>query len=358
MDSNQVNQTRSGEEGSEKVLLRVLRRQGGGRIPLWLMRQAGRYLPEYREIRARVGGFLELCFDPVLAAEVTLQPVRRFELDAAILFSDILVVPYGLGQEVRFTEGEGPALERIGDERGLGSLNMESMIKRLEPVYEAVGRVVGKLPRTTALIGFAGGPWTVASYMVEGCGSRDFLTVKLSAYSQPSFFTRLLEILIEATASHLVQQVQAGAEVLQIFDSWAGVLGEAEFEAWCVEPIRRIVEKVKSSCPGVPIIGFPRGAGVGYARFVARTGVDGVSLDSMVPLSWAVNEISPRATLQGNLEPARLVAGGEVLREGTRRILEAWKDVPFVFNVGHGVLPTTPPEHVSVLAKLVHRGQP
>lgn len=318
------------------------------------MRQAGRYLPEYREVREKAGGFLELCFTPALAAEVTLQPVRRFGMDAAILFSDILVVPYALGQEVRFSEGEGPLLDPIQDERGLARLDLETLETRLSPVFETIGRVAEALSPETCLIGFAGAPWTVASYMIEGKTTRDFNATKVWAFAHNNVFEGLMNLLVEATVTYLVRQAEAGAEVLQIFDSWAGVLAEAEFERWCIEPVARIVRGVKVACPGIPIIGFPRGAGAGYARFVMQTGLDGVSLDSSVPLAWAANELQPRATLQGNLDPALLMVGGEALRAGARRILEAWGRGPFIFNLGHGVMQQTPPENVATLVELVH----
>ena len=343
---------RSSKETSQKRLLRALAREGLERPPLWLMRQAGRYLPEYRALRARAGGFLELCLTPELAAEATLQPVRRFALDAAILFSDILMVPFALGQGVRFSENEGPVLEPI-DRRVHGRLGLERFLERLAPVYEAIERVRLSLGVETALIGFVGGPWTLASYMVEGQTSRDFAAVKLLAFSEPSEFAALLELLVEACATHLIRQVAAGVEVLQIFDSWAGALAESEFDAWCIEPTRRIVLKVKAACPQVPIIGFPRAAGLGYKRFVERTGVDAIGLDPAVPLDWAARELQPYAALQGNLDPLLLVAGGEAMRRASERILRSWGHGPFIFNLGHGVVQTTPPEHVETLVGIV-----
>jgi uroporphyrinogen decarboxylase len=352
MAQSSTSQKRSSKESQPKRLLRALAREGLERPPLWLMRQAGRYLPEYRALRVRAGGFLELCLTPELAAEATLQPVRRFALDAAILFSDILMVPFALGQGVRFSENEGPLLEPVG--RGAhAKLGLERLAQRLAPVYEAIERVRLSLGPETALIGFVGGPWTLASYMVEGQTSRDFAAVKLLAFNEPGEFAGLLELLIEACADHLIRQAAAGAEVLQIFDSWAGALAESEFDAWCIEPIRRIVVKVKAACPQVPIIGFPRGAGLGYKRFVERTGVDAIGLDSAVPLEWAARELQPHAVLQGNLDPVLLVAGGEAMRQASERILRSWGGGPFVFNLGHGVMQTTPPEHVATLVKIV-----
>ncbi len=341
------------QKGQNKPLVRVLNRERLTRPPLWLMRQAGRYLPEYRELRARAGGFLEMCLRPELAAEATFQPIRRFALDAAILFSDILVVPYALGQAVTFSEGEGPLLDPVCNAAGLARLGVANLQRRLAPVYEAVERVATALPVETALIGFAGAPWTVASYMVEGGMSRDFVAVKSWALGRPQEFSELVDLLVEATVEHLIAQVRAGAEVLQLFDSWAGALSEAEFERWCVEPVREIVRRLATACPGVPIIGFPRGAGLGYRGFIERTGVQAVGLDPAVPLLWAARELQPRCALQGNLDPALLVVGGAPLRRQAERILEAWGQGPFIFNLGHGVLPTTPPEHVAELVELV-----
>lgn len=348
----------AGRDAARKPLLAALARGKLERVPIWLMRQAGRYLPEYRELRARAGGFLELCFTPALAAEATLQPVRRFGLDGAILFSDILVIPHALGQEVRFSEGEGPLLGALRDRAGLTALNTKRLHERLAPVYEAIERVAASLPPDTTLIGFAGAPWTVASYIVEGTTSRDFTAVKSFAFAEPGAFAGLLELLVEATAAYLARQAEAGAEVLQIFDSWAGALAEPEFERWCIEPIREIVRRVKAAHPRVPIIGFPRGAGVGYRRFVERTGVDGIGLDPSVPLAWAAEELQGRVTLQGNLDPVHLVTGGAAMRRAAESILDGWGRGPFIFNLGHGVLQTTPVEHVAALVEIVHRWRP
>lgn len=341
------------KEVCDKPLLRAFRGQRPGRPPIWLMRQAGRYLPEYRQVRERAGGFLELCLTPTLAAEVTLQPVHRFGFDAAILFSDILLVPHALGQTVRFGEGEGPALDPIRDAASLARLNLASMADCLAPVYETVKHVARALPAGVVLIGFAGAPWTVASYMVEGGTSRDFATVKSWAYSRPQEFSSLIDLLVDATVNHLVNQVRAGAEVLQLFDSWAGALSEIEFERWCVEPVCEITRRLDDACPQVPVIGFPRGAGFGYSRFVERTRVEGVSLDPAIPLAWAARELQPFCALQGNLDPVLLAVGGAPMRQQVERILTAWGEQPFIFNLGHGVLPTTPPNHVAELVELV-----
>lgn len=321
--------------------------------PVWLMRQAGRYLPEYREVRAEAGSFLDLCYNPELAAEVTLQPIRRFGFDASILFADILLVPDALGQDVSFREGEGPVLAPIRRQQDLAGLELSRLHDVLSPVYETVSRLASALPEAVTLIGFAGAPWTVATYMVEGGTSRDHATVRRWALAEPESFGQLLDILIEATAQYLEAQVRAGAQVLQLFDTWAGVLPEPAFERCCIAPMRTLVVRLRDSCPGIPIIGFPRGAGVGYARYVAETGVDGVSLDPSVPLAWAAEAIQPRAMLQGNLDPMLLVAGGEAMARDIARIRRQLGNGPFTFNLGHGIVPETPPEHVDELVRLI-----
>ena len=339
-----------------KPLLRALAGERVAPAPIWLMRQAGRYLPEYRALRAKAGGFLDMCFTPEHATEITLQPIRRFGFDAAILFSDILVVPWALGQSVRFEEGRGPVLEPIAPET-LERLERQAVVERLRPVFETVRQVRVQLPPHTALIGFAGAPWTVASYMIEGGGSKEFLKAKRWALGDPDRFEALIELLVEATVDYLSAQVEAGAEALQLFDSWAGVLSESELERWSFAPLKRIVEGVKARHPEVPVILFPRGAGLGYARFAKASGADGLSLDTTVPLSFAV-ALQQEVTVQGNLDPAALVAGGRALEEGVDRILEALGHGPFIFNLGHGVVPETPPEHVAALIERVRRAAP
>lgn len=321
--------------------------------PVWLMRQAGRYLPEYRAIREETRDFLELCLSPELATEVTLQPIRRFRLDAAILFSDILVLPYALGQQVAFREGEGPVLEPVRSAADVAKLRVDRVDERLAPVFKTVRSVRAKLPDETALIGFAGAPWTVASYMVEGGTSREFGCVKGWAYRRPDEFERLIDLLVEATADFLVAQAGAGAEVLQVFDTWAGVLPESGIRRWVMEPVRRIVERIKTAHPKLPVIGFPRGIGVLYADYARTTGVDAVSLDSSVPVHWAAKTLQVLCPVQGNLDPHVLAAGGAVLREEAERILDALGHGPFVFNLGHGILPETPPDHVAELVRVV-----
>jgi len=336
---------------SAKPFLRALAGETLARPPVWLMRQAGRYLPEYRALRAKAGSFLDLCYTPELAAEVTLQPIRRYGFDAAILFSDILVVPHALGQALDYVEGEGPKLEPVTDAAGIARLSAGRLHEVLGPVYETVGRVKAQLPPETALIGFAGAPWTVATYMVEGGGSKEYAAVKGLAYGAPETFARLIDLLVEATSAYLLRQIEAGAEAVQLFDSWAGVLPEPEFERWVVQPTRRIVEAVRSGAPDVPVIGFPRGAGLLYERYLAGTGVDAVGLDTTVPPGWAARALQPKAAVQGNLDPVFLAAGGAAMIRAADAIVEALGRGPFVFNLGHGVLQKTPPEHVAALLR-------
>ncbi len=336
-----------------KKLLRVLAGERLDTPPIWLMRQAGRYLPEYREVRAKAGTFLDLCYQPELATEVTLQPIRRFGFDAAILFSDILVVPDGLGQQVWFQEGEGPKLTPVRTAADLKPLAPDRVVAHLGPVYEAVGRIRAALPDEVTLIGFAGAPWTVATYMVEGGSSRDFLHAKGWLYREPSSFRELMQKLVEATVRHLSAQVEAGAEVLQLFDTWASALPEAAFREWVIEPTRAIVGELKGKHPAVPIIGFPRGAGLLYRDYVAETGVDAVSLDTSLPLGWVVDELQQHVAVQGNLDPAALVAGGKAMQDAIANIKQTLAGGPHVFNLGHGIVPQTPPEHVADLVAAV-----
>jgi uroporphyrinogen decarboxylase len=334
---------------SEKPFLRTL--QGGtSRVPpVWLMRQAGRYLPEYRALRAKAPDFLRFCLTPGLATEATLQPIRRFGLDAAILFADILIVPHALGQQVDFREGEGPVLGPL-DKRQPGEVE-----GRVAPVWETVRRVAAALPKEVALIGFAGAPWTIATYMVEGGSSRDFARVKRRAFAEPEAFALLIDAIVGASVTYLSGQIEAGAEALQLFDSWAGVLPEAEFRRWVIEPTRRIVEALKARHPEVPIIGFPRGAGLLYEAYARESGVDAVSLDPTVPLGWAREHLQARLPVQGNLDPMLLVVGGAPMEQAVQRIREELGRGPLVFNLGHGILPETPPEHVAALVELVRR---
>jgi len=342
----------------EKLLPRALRGAVVDRHPLWLMRQAGRYLPEYRDVRAKAGGFLDLCFTPALATEVTLQPIRRFGFDAAILFSDILVVPWGLNQKVGFQEGEGPKLDPIRDATGLAALSIDGMTLRLAPVYETVARLKQDLPPETTLIGFAGAPWTVATYMIEGGSSRSFEHARRFAAEDKPGFETLMELLIEATVAHLDAQVKAGAEVVQLFDSWASALEGEAFERWVVAPAKRIVRALKEKHPKLPIIGFPRAAGAHYLGYAKATGVDCVSIDQDMPLAFARDVLQPSVAVQGNLDPLVLVAGGQALETRVRAIADALGRGRFIFNLGHGIVPQTPPDHVAKLVELVRAIKP
>ena len=323
--------------------------------PMWLMRQAGRYLPEYRATRKEAGAFLDLCYNPKLAAEVTLQPIRRYGFDASILFSDILVVPDALGQHVTFAEGEGPRLDPIRAVEGLTRLSLSNTSEKFGRVWETVARLRQDLPRETALIGFCGAPWTVATYMVEGRGSTDQAQARGWAYRDAAGFSRLIDVLCEASITYLSGQVDAGADVLQIFDSWAGSLADDEFERWVIKPTVRIVSALKAKYPDVPILGFPRGAASQLQRFVEGTKVDGVSCDTSCPLQVMQAVASKGIVAQGNLDSLLLVAGGAALDDRVDAILQAMAGRPFIFNLGHGIVPETPPEHVAQLVARVRR---
>jgi uroporphyrinogen decarboxylase len=313
------------------------------------MRQAGRYLPEYRAIREKAGSFLDLCFNPQRAAEVTLQPIRRFGFDAAILFSDILVVPHALGQRVTFEDGEGPRLDALKDPAALSRLDREIDHARLEAVYEAIGRVKQELPPAVALLGFCGAPWTLATYMIAGIGTVDQLPARRFAYQFPDAFAKLIDKLVEASTSYLIRQFAAGVDAVQIFDTWAGILPDDEFRRWCIEPSARIVAAVRAHVPDAAIIGFPRGAATGLARYLDAVAVNAVGIDWTVELGFARDRIQSRKPLQGNLDPLALSIGGAALDRSIDAILEAFSRGPFIFNLGHGVLPDTPIAHVEQL---------
>jgi uroporphyrinogen decarboxylase len=319
------------------------------------MRQAGRYLPEYRALRSKAKNFLDFCFTPDLAVEATLQPIRRYDLDAAILFSDILVVPWGLGQKVWFEEGVGPLLEPIAGTDELKSFETARMVEALAPVYETLRRLKQELPADRTLIGFAGAPWTLASYMIEGGSSRDFAKAKLWAYGRPDSFQKLIDLLVDAVAAHLEAQVAAGAEVLQIFDSWAGALDNAAMRRWSLAPIKAIVQRLKRSAPHVPVIVFPRGVATGYRDFAEAAIGDAIGIDQGIDPVWARDAVQSKRVVQGNLDPRWLVVGGEGMRMAVQRILEALGQGPLVFNLGHGCLPETPPEHVTELIETVRK---
>ena len=323
--------------------------------PIWLMRQAGRYLPEYREIRSKAPSFLDFCYSPALATEATLQPIRRFGFDAAILFSDILVIPDALGQSVSFESGEGPRLKPIETSADLAALREAPEWSRLAPVFETVARVRQSLPAETALIGFCGAPWTVASYMIAGRGTPDQAPARLLAYREPKLFAALIDRLVEASAAYLLRQIEAGAEAVQIFDSWSGVLPPAEFERWCVKPLERIVAHLRAESPAIPIIAFPRGAATQLVKFADLTGLSAIGLDTAVEPRAAAALLPGRLALQGNLDPLALVAGGRALDEAVARVLEGFEGRAHIFNLGHGILPETPIAHVERLMALVRR---
>jgi uroporphyrinogen decarboxylase len=330
--------------GKDRLVVRVLKGEASFPPPIWMMRQAGRYLPEYRATREKAGGFLDLCYNPELAVEVTLQPIRRFGFDAAILFSDILVVPHALGRDLRFEEGHGPLMTPIRPEE-IGELSGEKFHVNLSPVYETVRRLRAELPAETTLLGFCGAPWTLATYMIAGHGTPDQAPARLFAYREPERFEQLLDTLACFSAEYLIRQIEAGADAVQIFDSWAGVLDEHSFERFCVRPVAKIVEQVKATHPDVPVIGFPRGAGSLYDSYRAKTGVTALGLDWSVPLSQA-QRLQGEGAVQGNLDPLRLVAGGKALDKGVDRILEGLGSGPLVFNLGHGITPEAPVENV------------
>ncbi len=341
-------------------LLAALHGQTPDRLPIWLMRQAGRYLPEYRALREKSGGFLAMCDAPAVAAEITLQPIRRYDLDAAIIFSDILLIPRALGQDLWFVAGEGPRLTPITDAAAVAALRRDGMEDRLTPVYEAIARVKAALPRHVALLGFAGAPWTLAAYMVKGQGG-DFLGVRAMAARDPVAFQSLLDLLADAVADHLAAQIDAGCDAVQLFDSWAGQVPASQFETLVIAPTQRVLARLKARHPQVPVIGFARQAGLHLAHYAAESGVDVVALDQAVPPRWAHTHLQPRFPVQGNLDPALLVAGGSAMAQAVRQICDALAGGPFVFNLGHGVVPETPPEHVAALIEQVHGvapGQP
>jgi uroporphyrinogen decarboxylase len=321
--------------------------------PLWLMRQAGRYLPEYREIRKQAKSFLDFCYTPERAIEVTLQPIRRFGFDASIIFSDILTIPDALGRNVRFVEGEGPEMDPLTDPAVIATLRSVYDPGRLAPVYNAVKGVRAALPKETALLGFCGAPWTVATYMIAGKGTKEQAPARLFAYRHPTEFQALMDLLVEVSATHLVAQIDAGADTVQIFDSWASVLPAAEFDRWCIAPVKSLAKKVRAARPKARIIAFPRGATTGgIVRFARETSVDGLSLDTACDID-AVAALPALPTLQGNLDPLALVAGGDGLDRAVARILQIADGRPYIFNLGHGILPETPIPHVERLIRLV-----
>lgn len=338
---------------SDTAIGKVLKGVKQDRPPVWMMRQAGRYLPEYRELRQKAGSFLGLCLNPEFAVEVTLQPIRRFGFDAAIIFSDILIVPYALGQTLTFVEGEGPKLSPVLGEQSFSILSSRIDPKIVAPVYETVRRSRAALPPNVALLGFCGAPWTVATYMIAGGGSPDQAAARLFAYRNPEQFSRLIGCLVEASVDYLSGQLAAGADAVQIFDTWAGVLPAGEFERWCVAPTAEIVAGVRARFPDARIIGFPRGAGTNLVRYIDGVCVDAVGLDWMVDLAFARDQVQRRRPVQGNLDPLVLRAGGAALDRSVEAILSAFAGGPFIFNLGHGILPDTPIENVERMLRRV-----
>lgn len=338
---------------TEKRLLTVLKKGVVDRPPVWMMRQAGRYLPEYREVRAGCPNFLEFCYNPDLATEVTLQPIRRYGFDASIVFADILVIPDALGQKVEFEGGVGPVLEPVTNGHEVARLKGDRLHEHLAPVYETIRRLSSALPRDVTLIGFAGAPWTVATYMVAGRGSPAQAPARLMAYRQEHEFRALIDLLVDATAEYLIGQVKAGAEVLQLFDTWAGSLSPSEFRKWCIAPTQEIVKRIRAVCGDVPIIGFPKGVGPLLSEFVESVDVQGVSADTSMDMVWARDHPGSKAVLQGNLDPLLVVSGGAAMEEEASKLIETFRGQPFIFNLGHGLVPETPPEHVGRLVDLV-----
>lgn len=344
-------------EKNQKLILSALNGLVTDQVPFWFMRQAGRYLPEYRELRAKAGGFLNLVYNPEMASEVTLQPIRRYGMHGAILFSDILVVPQALGQNLKFETGEGPKLDALKSPEDLNKLNFENIDKILNPVYETVSLVRSKLKsegfNQTAHIGFAGSPWTVACYMIEGSGSKDFSKTKNWALTDPASFQKLMDILVEATSHYLIKQIEAGAEIIQLFDSWAGILDEANFKKWSVAPTKIIIQKIKAQYPHIPVIGFPREAGKNAVIYAQNTGIQAIGMDYAMDINWARDNLQNALPVQGNLDPQILLEGGNKLEAQANKILKAFADKPFIFNLGHGVIKETPPENVKKLCDII-----
>jgi uroporphyrinogen decarboxylase len=341
---------------ASKLLLRVLAGETVPIPPVWLMRQAGRYLPEYRATRSEAGSFLDLCYRPDLATEVTLQPIRRFGFDAAILFADILLLPQALGRRLWFEEGEGPRLDPLTTEAELEALkDDEAMHAALAPVYETVSRLASGLPSETTLIGFAGAPWTVATYVIAGRGKDGQAGAKAMMRDRPELFAALIDRLTEATAAYLIRQIDSGAEVVKLFDSWAGALAAdpAAFDAWCVAPARRIAQRIRAERPGVPLIAFARGAGPHYPAFARSVGAQGIAIDEAVDPCWARDMLQPLAAVQGNLDPGHMVTGGAGLERATRHLLETLGRGPYIFNLGHGITPDADPRNVEALLKII-----
>ena len=333
-------------ERGARPLMEVLDGRRPAVPPIWMMRQAGRYLPEYRALREQAGSFLNLCFTPELAAEVTLQPIRRFGFDGAILFSDILVIPHALGRAVRFEAGEGPRLDPLVDGAAIGTLPDMEDTEALAPVYEAIRLVRAQLPESVTLLGFCGAPWTVATYMIAGRGTPDQAPARLLAYREPEAFQRLVDLLVEASARYLVAQFRAGVDAVQVFDTWAGILPPAEMRRWCIEPTKRIVDLVRREIPDARFIAFPRDVGAAIGHYARETGANALGLDWMADADLVRTTLPKDFPVQGNLDPLALVAGGDALDRAVDRVLEDFGDRPLIFNLGHGIVPQTPIAHV------------
>lgn len=342
---------------TDKILLQALNGEKTQQVPFWLMRQAGRYLPEYRELRAKRDGFLNLVYHPESASEVTIQPIRRFGMDGAILFSDILVTPQAMGQDLKFETGEGPRLNPIQNSQDLKNLSIENLDDTLSPIYETISLTRQKLVQEgfagTTLLGFAGSPWTVACYMINGRGSKDFQTVKDYAKENSADFAELLNLLVQATIHYLSKQIDAGVEAVQLFDSWSGLLNDEEFQEFVIEPTKIIVSAIKSKYPSIPIIGFPRKAGTKIVQYALETKINALGLDEDVDLAWVLKNIPDHITLQGNLSNEHLLQGGEVMQSAAKDILDKCSKRPFIFNLGHGVIKETPVDHVDALTDII-----
>lgn len=336
----------------DKNLLQTLQKKTSSKTPFWFMRQAGRYLPEYRELRKQAGSFLDLCYNPALATEVTLQPISRFDMDGAILFSDILVLPHAMGVGVNFIEGKGPVVEITNTQARIATLSLDKIAAHCAPVFETIKRVKSALDPTKTLLGFAGAPWTVACYMIEGKGSKDFAAVRQFTYEQPELFSQIITQLTDATILYLSMQIEAGVDAVQLFDSWAGVLSPAQFERYVIEPNQKIIATLKEKYPGTGFLCFPRGAGSMLGNFASQVASDGLSIDTMTPIAYA-KQAAPDKVLQGNLDPLLLASDIKGALKEAENILRAMKDTPFIFNLGHGMVPHTPIEHVEALCHLI-----
>ncbi len=336
--------------GKDSLFIKTLKGEKHARIPFWFMRQAGRYLPEYMALRKEAGSFLDLCFNSDFAAEVTIQPIDRFDMDAAILFSDILVIPLAMGQDLAFVQGEGPKLPPLQNEADIENLITDAVDEKLDAVYHTVSKTRARLSDDKALIGFAGAPWTVATYMIEGGSSRDYQKTKKWAMQNPQSFGLLMDKLVEATSTYLIGQIKAGVNAIQLFDSWSGVLTPSEFEKWVIAPAQKIVQNIREFAPDFPVIGFPKGAGVMTLPYLQTTGIDGIGIDAQTPTKWVAENLQPHGCVQGNLDPLALLCGGDVMMDQTKKIIADLENGPFIFNLGHGIIKETSPEHVAMLS--------